>query len=102
MPDTKRLCQVHQICSETLEALEYSRFGVLVSNGMDRQAARMFALLEAEHRQVLASEIGADAALLARLRREMDDDVDPLDFWCRLDPEDIPSDLDGRYFGGFR
>lgn len=88
----------HTICEQTLDALAYSRTNLLISKGMNRQAARHFALLEAQRRQELARTVGADAALLARLEWQ---DLGELGVACRLVIDDMPEGVGDRFFVAF-
>ncbi|NDR55383.1 hypothetical protein FPS10_02935 [Pseudoruegeria sp. M32A2M] len=98
MPENNEAHWDSRICTETLSALEYSRANILIDNGFDPQAARLFAMLESERRQTLAREIGADAALLAKLDWVLDCDTE---YSCHLVQDDLPGDLNERFFWGF-
>jgi hypothetical protein len=88
----------HTICEETLEALAYSRVNILVAKGMNRQAARHFALLEAQKRQELARTVGADAALLAHLEWQ---DIGKDGIVCTLVLDEMPEDAGERFLLAF-
>lgn len=98
MPENNGVHWDCRICTETLSALEYSRANILIDNGFDPQAARLFAMLESECRQALAREIGADAALLAKLDWVLKSDTE---YSCHLVQDDLPGDLSERFFWGF-
>lgn len=97
MSETNSIHWDHRICQETLEALAYSRFGVLTELGLNPQAARMFAVLERDRRQSLAREIGADAALLASLEWNIFEGY----FKCKLTPLSLPPEIGEKFFLGF-
>jgi hypothetical protein len=86
------------LCEDTLSVLRSARFELLRRKGVDRQAARLFALLESEKRRELARFVGADAALLASLEW---DDLGDLGVSLRLALDDAPDDLSERFIFEF-
>ncbi|PWJ21424.1 hypothetical protein SAMN05421539_102677 [Jannaschia seohaensis] len=87
------------ICEDDLASMRYSRFGRLVAHGMDRQAARLFAILEAKQRQQLARQVGADAALLAGIEWI---DNGELGLTVKLVLDKVPADLSNRFIADFQ
>jgi hypothetical protein len=88
----------HSICEATLDALAYSCIKIPVAKGMNRQAARHFALLEAQKRQELARTVGADAALLAHLEWQ---DIGKDGIVCTLVLDEMPEDAGERFLLAF-
>lgn len=84
----------HAICEETLQALAYSRFNLLVKKQVSPQAARLIAMIEIDKRQELAKQIGADEALLARFEWN---DLGDLGLSMKLVLDDTPDDLPKRF-----
>jgi hypothetical protein len=88
----------HWICEETLEAVAYSRFNLLVKKGVAPQTVRLFAVTEIDNRRELARRVGADEALLARLEWI---DMGECGVGMRLVLDNAPHDLPKRFIAGF-
>lgn len=86
------------VCEETLSTLRSARSQLLIRQGVNRQAARLFALLESEKRRELARIVGADAALLAKLEWT---DRGSFGMSLRLVLDDTPDDLSDRFIFEF-
>lgn len=88
----------HAICEETLQALAYSRFNLLIKKRVNPQAARLIAMIEIDKRRELAKRVGADEALLAKFEWN---DMDEFGLSMKLVLDDTPDDLPTRFLFEF-
>jgi hypothetical protein len=88
----------HAICEETLQALAYSRFNLLIKKRVNPQAARLIAMIEIDKRRELAKRVGADEALLARFEWK---DSGILGVSMRLVLDELPDDFEDRFISEF-